>query len=491
MSVSHNPEHGSGSMRPHRRSMQQGGVTGVSLLDLHSWVVDDVLGYLSELDRKPASTWLGREQEQYAIINAIVLHWSMQGGGLGASQHEQEGRRLAELAAPLDRALVLGEPNAGRTDWLKQFAAVTARESADPLIQCRALPDGICIPVYLRLSAVSEALSNGAALSKILAESNAPNIDPELLTDAQRFGAALLFAIRATHRSYSPRLGQVLWRKLWTDADERPALVILDGWDELTQSQQDRRVTNYLLAFLDQSSARVFIGSRFLSAGSAPSNLFEFLDFFVGQRRGIISLWPYEIWLPAAIPGLAGRIYFSNLGLLEREISKPGYQRRLQRNLRLGINRPLSTRIVVAASGGAAVVAAAVMSGFLLMPKPVPPPPATRLEIVDPKYDDVKCEFADVSVRALQGVIKEVWVFVIPQNGSHWEPLKLARSSDGLWTTKDGRAHFGNKNSGKGERFDITAVANSDPSLSTVVWQGSLPEGLPAATIRVWRSWKC
>jgi hypothetical protein len=95
-------------------------------------------------------------------------------------------------------------------------------------------------------------------------------------TNARSFGIALLAAAKGRYQSFSPRVSPLVWPSLWPGAGspaDAAAMIILDDWNEISAEQQ-KSIDPFLSAFLEQTSARTFVGSRFLSLTQIPIPLY-------------------------------------------------------------------------------------------------------------------------------------------------------------------------------------------------------------------------
>jgi hypothetical protein len=202
-----------------------------SLIELHSWATDDALAYLDER-REDLSSGRGRLQRQACLL---------------ASR-----------------------------------SAIELRKSA-------ALPEKVCLPIFVPAFDVWRSLTDASGLEAMLRVIGPP--DPlEMQRRACRLGVAILMTVqRTSKRGVSPRLARLLWTQLWAQDEPGgvPPLVFLDGWSDLTGSQQ-KDLARHLNEFGRETRARVVTDS-FLTSGRT-------IALFVGVALATASLIAIVFW---------------------------------------------------------------------------------------------------------------------------------------------------------------------------------------------------
>jgi hypothetical protein len=422
-----------------RLTDERSGMAAISLFELRSALADDLITYLAaleaELDR--------RSRRRRRPLRAIRI-----GAASGEAGPEQP-QPLDDLVASLDLALIFGEPRAGWADWLEQFALASANEVRTVLRSAAILPEHVCIPATVRAQELSLALmpDREEALRDILDGIGVETPALQINQDSRRLGAALLLVLDKTFGEELPaRTRALLWSKLWKQVDEPDrarALIVVDGWDELFRSERER-LDRCLQEFIDQTAARVFIGSRY-----AP-DLVPSLWIDAGQAdRQVLCLWPYELPVPTPLPGIFIWRRAANLDELAQLTSPAATQRRPI----VVVRRPRLLETVGALAG--IVIGAAVIWQLL--------PPGLR--ITDPAEGAAVCASAPVEITA-PADRGAVWAVVHPKNNPGYWVQPNCRPLGGHCVIV---AHFGRDSLDFGVDFEIRAVA--DPSGTLVVEQ--------------------
>jgi hypothetical protein len=131
--------------------------------------------------------------------------WAFRGTAFDDDQERRTTpRRLEEIEADIEMAVLLGDPGSGKTAWLKYRALRAAHEMREQL-ERRAPLDTLCMPVYLRLREVAAALEKDSDVRAMLAATGCMAAHPTVLSAAERAAAAMLHALRVQHQ-LPPRL---------------------------------------------------------------------------------------------------------------------------------------------------------------------------------------------------------------------------------------------------------------------------------------------
>ncbi|MGH7121458.1 MAG: hypothetical protein ACREFP_21120, partial [Acetobacteraceae bacterium] len=91
---------------------------------------------------------------------------------------------LAAIEPKLNFGVILGNPGSGKSEWLKDLARRAARAARSDLAAHTALEDRICVPVFLHLRDVAEALASRRSLTARLIETGAVETRPRTLSSA-------------------------------------------------------------------------------------------------------------------------------------------------------------------------------------------------------------------------------------------------------------------------------------------------------------------
>jgi hypothetical protein len=409
-----------------------------SLLELRSAVADDLVTYLAALGTRLEGRRLRRPLD--AILITPDLH------------QPEPAHPIDELVASLHTAIIFGEPEGGRTSWLRQFVGKRTNGARAALVASKALPEDVCVPVLLRVSDLSNALmpDKERALEEILIGIGVGSPNVEISQPGRRVGAALLLALYGSFSAAFPaRARRLLWSKLWTgegEPDPAAPLIALDGWDELPPSDQSR-VAPYLQDFVDQTAARVFIGSRF----AVDRVQFLRIDYERASQSALV-LSPYELPVPTLLPGFSVWRPARDLGELAQITSSPRFDPKPP----VGIRRSKLRAI----SAFAGVILGASVIWQLLLPAGQQNHPPPGLQIINPRDGDDVCYRTPIDVGGADAAAK-VWAIVHPMPDI-WYYVQPSSDSE--------PAYFGQSPTSEiGIEFQIMAVV--DPSAELYVGQ--------------------
>lgn len=428
----------------------------VPLLALHSWEVDDTLAYLGAIERAFASNSLHPRR-----LHAVRYHPARPNADAIAPMLDDAGRlqTLDELTIPLKIAMVLGDTADHRSNWLRARAVTSARDARAALQQSQRLPGSTCLPVFLQVDDVIAAIRDERAADVYLTAAGILRSALDREQNAQRFRSALVFAAQRRW-AFSERVARILWRKLWHDPErpeEAPALVIIDNWDDLVAEQQPA-LKEQLEAFLDQTSAKVFIGARFFCLDTSPA----YLDVFngPGEPNHILCLWPYEIRVRSPLFSIPATRRISDIGQLREKFS----------TARKSAGRPLPLRRALAVG---VVAAIALGAGTMAWISRVP-------EV---------CHKTDVEVVA-PGDTRAVWVVIHPavNDSRYWAQPKAVYAA-GVWTSN---ATFGEAGAQwDGVKYLVRAIADPTRPVNVGLVPGWPPARHASAIVTVGRAADC
>ena len=174
----------------------------------------------------------------------------------------------------LKLAILLGDPGSGKSEYLKYLARRTGVMARDALLSAEMLPSEACLPVFVHLREVADALVAPDGTKKLLISMGVDRSGG----DTEDVAGAILYAIgrRYYRQDYPVRAFRILWNKLKAQnpggRSRAPAVICLDGWDELTPNQRNR-LLEPLRVFTGLTACRLFLASRIV--GYADNPLFE------------------------------------------------------------------------------------------------------------------------------------------------------------------------------------------------------------------------
>lgn len=267
--------------------------------------IDGVLDYLSHLDsflaRSPLLDRLGIRLDQVRIPLQVVPYepsrdieeiqtrehfrqfntahndrntreriWSFRGSMMGNSS-DAVPESLSELEPRLHRAIILGDPGCGKTEWLKQTArSYTLRMKKAVEHRPVALSDNT-LPLFARLPDIARELSDDRRLADLVSSSSMPQVAPVMLSDAERFAAALIATLIRSCPAVR-KLSGMLWSSLSANNhnsyDSKRFAIFLDALDEVRIDRD--LLTKCLTAFAQASSIRMIITSRIAGYVAQP-----------------------------------------------------------------------------------------------------------------------------------------------------------------------------------------------------------------------------
>jgi hypothetical protein len=297
----------------------------VSLFDLRSQPADEALAYLKHLCSNLSSSQAGSNRAKKAaprLPRLPVVRYKPDAPDLLAVSEilDADGRRMTldRLVPHLEMTVILGEDNGDRTAFLKHIAAQAATASLDIVESFKGLPEDVCLPLFLRFADIAAALPELGSFYRILGQ--AVEQGPLSATNAQRFGAALMIALRRLYSSFTPAVARIVWPGLWPDesrhAGARP-LIVIDDWSGVTAAQQ-KSLEPLLITFLEQTAASVFLGSRFPSPRTNPA----FFGVFSTEHQSILCLWPYDMSVNRPGAGAPARRRFHDVVELRRTAAR-------------------------------------------------------------------------------------------------------------------------------------------------------------------------
>jgi hypothetical protein len=168
----------------------------------------------------------------------------------------------------LSLALLLGDPGAGKTEWLKQLVAQASRREAKRVRGFAVSNlDAVRLPVFVRLDSVGAHLPTPKQARKFLRQHGCITAQGYKPDNAELFAVGVIQALLA-EKLMDARLAGEVWarlRPLVPGAAVPPpaqtrALLALDAWDEARKARDTLNAP--LREYLERSPAQVFITSR-------------------------------------------------------------------------------------------------------------------------------------------------------------------------------------------------------------------------------------
>jgi len=192
------------------------------------------------------------DEEQEPAYRRI---WAFRGNREGWSHDEPMA--LARLEPTLRRAVLLGDPGSGKTEWLKHAARRVVRKAISQIKPAARNDSRFVFPVYMRFTQLVGPMSDEPALREFL---HANHCTPSVW-DADLLVAGIMMAITRQYGTSGDIL-RFIWRCLRdNDEDGEPCCsLFLDGWDEVRTNSD--RLAACISAYADCYKGRVWVSSR-------------------------------------------------------------------------------------------------------------------------------------------------------------------------------------------------------------------------------------